>query len=138
MARPKAHKPTERDRETVKAMVKWGIPQTEIAGVLKISEPTLRKHYREEINSATPEMIRMVADSLFKQALDGNVTAGIFILKARGGWKERVDVTTGGEVMRDKHGQEVTLNQLIVQIAGNATERRMAGTDDQKALPEKV
>ena len=37
---------TESDAKNVEALVIAGVPQSRIARVLKISEPTLRKHYR--------------------------------------------------------------------------------------------
>ena len=42
-----SHVPTEKDRKTVEAMASYGVPQDEIALVLGVSPPTLRRHYAE-------------------------------------------------------------------------------------------
>jgi AraC-like DNA-binding protein len=40
--------PTDAQRSLVESASAFGITQAEIAAQLKISEPTLRKHFREE------------------------------------------------------------------------------------------
>ena len=43
------HVPTKVDRDTVSVMVAGGIGQADIARARGVSEPTLRKHYKEEL-----------------------------------------------------------------------------------------
>ena len=45
------HEPTQVDRDTITAMVAGGIAQVDIARCRGISLPTLRKHYRGELDS---------------------------------------------------------------------------------------
>lgn len=83
--------PTEAHRRTVRAMAAYGVPQAEIAAVLDVAMPTLRKHFRLELDTAAAEANAKVAESLFRRATgDGpqSVTAAIFWLKCRAGWQE--------------------------------------------------
>ena len=43
--------PSDEQRRTVEAMVSYGIPQLDIARVVGIDDDTLRKHFREEIDT---------------------------------------------------------------------------------------
>ena len=51
-----AFAPTDKHRGQVEAMVVCGIPETEIAAALGISAPTLRKHFRTEIDVSFTEI----------------------------------------------------------------------------------
>lgn len=87
-----AFQPTEEQRRTVKSMAGFGIPQADIAAVIGINPETLRKHFRHELDVAMAEANARVAGSLFRLATEGeNVTAAIFWLKCRAGWKEPRD-----------------------------------------------
>jgi AcrR family transcriptional regulator len=117
MARP-SHKPTAEQRRQVTAMRSYGTPEADIAKVLGISTPTLRKYYRAELDTAMAKSNAMVAESLFQQARKGNVTAMIFWLKCRARWREnaepeRFDEAEGDVVIRrsrpDGSVYEVTL-----------------------------
>lgn len=86
-----SHKPTDATRKQVESMAGYGIPEDDIALSLDISAPTLRKHYRRELDLGHVKANSAVAQSLYKKALaDGasSVTAAIFWLKTRAGWKE--------------------------------------------------
>lgn len=84
--------PTDKDRATVKSMSAFGIPDYEIAKVIGITPPTLRKHFWQELEVGHIEANAKVAQSLFKKATgDGNqaVQAAIFWLRSRAGWRDR-------------------------------------------------
>jgi hypothetical protein len=90
------HNPTDEQRKTVKAMIGYGIVQTDIATVIGIDPKTLRLHYASEIATGAIEANAQVAQSLFKAATKGgNMTAAIWWTKTRMGWKETVRI--GGE-----------------------------------------
>ena len=98
MARP-AFEPTDEQRKQVEAMAGFGIPQVDIAKVIGISKPTLEKYFREELDVGSVKATAKVAQSLFKKATsDGSqsVTAAIFWLKTRAGWKETQAVEHSG------------------------------------------
>lgn len=90
MGRP-THEPTERTRAQVKAMAAMGIPPIDIGKVVMLSAPTVRKYYMHELEVGQIEATAMVAQSLYKQATKGHVTACIFFLKCKGGWREDGD-----------------------------------------------
>jgi len=87
----RAHKPDQFHRRQVEAMAAFGVPELNIARVVGIDAKTLRKHYREELDTGQTKATAKVAESLFRKATsDGHqsVTAAIFWLKTRGGWRE--------------------------------------------------
>jgi hypothetical protein len=92
------HKPTEKARAEVEGLASIGIPQHTIASIRKISIMTLRKHYADELEHGTDKANSRVGGFLFQKATGqrgddhGAVTAAIFWLKARAGWKDRQDV----------------------------------------------
>ena len=72
-------------------MAGYGVPETDIAGVIGIDPKTLRKHYRSELDHGHVKANAKVAENLFRKATgDGreSVIAAIFWLKTRAGWKE--------------------------------------------------
>ena len=72
-------------------MAACGVPEVDIARVVDIDPKTLRKHYRDELDTGHIKATAKVAESLFRKATsDGaqSVTAAIFWLKTRGGWRE--------------------------------------------------
>lgn len=89
-----AFEPTAEQRAMVKSLAGLGTPHEGIRLLVKdgdrpISLPTLTKHFEEELESGRVEANAKVAKSLFNQATAGeNVTAMIFWLKTRAGWKE--------------------------------------------------
>jgi hypothetical protein len=90
MGRPK-YQPDAKARAQVEAMAAYGAPQEDIARVVGVDAKTLRKHFREELDTGHVKANARVAESLFRKACaDGPnaVTAAIFWLKTRAGWKE--------------------------------------------------
>ena len=98
-----SYEPTDRDREQVKTMSAMGIPDYDIAKVMQMSGPTLRKYFYEELDVGHIQANAQVAQSLFKQATDKdkpNVSAAIFWLKCRARWREN-DETVGKKEQAD-------------------------------------
>lgn len=102
-----SHEPTNEGRTLVSVCASCGYTQGQIAALLQISEPTLRKHYEKELTTGRDAMIAKVAGNLFATAMQRNDlkasnTASIFILKTRGGWRENEkadDTSQGGTVV---------------------------------------
>jgi hypothetical protein len=89
--------PTDEQRRMVRAMAGYGVPHGDIALVVRCSAPTLRKHFRQELDVAAIEANARVAQTLYQQATTpGNIAATIFWLKARAGWREVHRVETSG------------------------------------------
>lgn len=102
MVRP-AYAPTDKDRASVKALAAYGVQQAEIASVMGCTEKTLRKHFREELDTSAISANAKVAESLFKKATgDGpsSVAAAIFWLKSRAGWQESKEDGAGKKAQR--------------------------------------
>lgn len=83
-------------------MASYGIPQADIADVLGIDPKTLRKHYERELAIAATKANALVAQSLFakatsKEITGPSVTAAIFWLKARAGWRTSDPKEAGDE-----------------------------------------
>ena len=82
------HLKTEDTRIKVYTLSTVGTRHEDIASVLGISHDTLVKYYKEELDKGRIEANASVAETLFKQAKEGNTTAMIFWLKSRAKWKE--------------------------------------------------
>lgn len=88
-------------------MAACGITQEQIATVMKCDAKTLRARARDQLDHGAIKANAMVANSLYQQAISGNVTAQIFWCKTRLKWAERHEFT-GPE------GQDITLNVKFV------------------------
>jgi len=90
MGRP-SHRPDEITRRQVEALAGYGVPETDIAGLVGIDPKTMSKHYRHELDFGHTKANAKVAENLFRKATgDGReaVTAAIFWMKTRARWKE--------------------------------------------------
>jgi hypothetical protein len=86
-----AYEPSDKERVQVKTLAGMGVPDYDIAKVMQMSGPTLRKHFAHELEIGHIEANAKVAQSLFKEATKTekpSVIAQIFWLKTRAGWKE--------------------------------------------------
>ena len=83
-----AHLPNADTRNRVYMLSTVGTRHEDIASVLSITHDTLVKYYKEELDKGRIEANASVAETLFKQAKEGNTTAMIFWLKSRARWKE--------------------------------------------------
>lgn len=78
-------------RDRVEALAAYGTPHKEIARVLRIDLEVLHTDYEEELATGRTKANSRVAEALYRTAIAGGregVTAAIFWLKARAGWKE--------------------------------------------------
>jgi hypothetical protein len=83
------HEPTAATKSQVSTMVMAGIKQDVIADVLDIDPKTLRKYYRKELDTSKAKVVATVANKLYDQCINGNVSAMMFFLKTQGGWREK-------------------------------------------------
>lgn len=99
-------KPTDEDRKMVAQMAAVGIMQESIARVIGIDPKTLRKHFREELDTSAAKANAKVGGTLYNKAINGDTSAAIWWSKARMGWKERTQLQhadADGEVIQT-HG----------------------------------
>jgi len=87
----RAHRPDDRGRRQVEALAAYGVPERDISRVVGVDAKTLRKHYRDELDLGATKATAKVAEFLFRKATTEGpqcVTAAIFWMKTRGGWRE--------------------------------------------------
>ena len=115
MTQGKEHIPSDESRKLVKGLSAVGIRYVDIAQKLEITDDTLRKHYKKELEDGRIDANTTIGSTLFQQAKAGNTTALIFWLKTRAGWKEtNVTEHAIGE------GQEIKgINMVFVEANGN-------------------
>ena len=89
MGKP-THEPTEDDRFAVMRMCANGVPHERIAKMLGITRPTLRKHYKRELEFGKDMIEDKISSKLLKRGLDDDcVTSLIFYAKCRLKWNDR-------------------------------------------------
>lgn len=86
------HVPTEQTKALVALCMFANMTHEQAAGVLGISEPTLRKHYEAELADGKAKMLARVVNNLYSNAtqtrdMKAANTAAIFILKQHG-WRD--------------------------------------------------
>lgn len=86
--RPKAITAEEHSRRVVELAVAAGIPVVDIAALLGVSEPTLRKEFSNEIAVGHTKANAKIARRLFAKAMSGDTACLIFWAKTRMGWRE--------------------------------------------------
>jgi hypothetical protein len=82
--------PTDDERKQVGQMVAVGIPQEQIAMVIRdgIDADTLAKHFKKEIRESKILANAKVGGTLFNKIMNGDTSAAIFWAKTQMGWKE--------------------------------------------------
>lgn len=114
---PKPFNPSEEQRSLVLKLTGFGVKQEDICKVIThedgspISDRTLRKHFRDELDTGLIDANAKVANALFKSAMQGSVGAQIFWLKSRARWKETYVMETA-----DKDGNPMPLAGGTVQF----------------------
>ena len=112
MAGRPAHEPTDQQRKQVEAMAGYGIPQKAIARVMGLADKTLSKYYADELANGSTKATSKVAESLYRNAVDGNVSAQIFWMKARAGWSEKTQHEITG-----KDGGPIEISDAKAKLA---------------------
>jgi hypothetical protein len=89
MARGSRHKPDATTRAQVAALKSYGHTNKEIGRFLSICDDTLNFHYSNELATAVIHANAEVARRLFNRATKkDDLTAQIFWLKTRAGWRD--------------------------------------------------
>lgn len=87
-----AHKPEDEQRRQVEMMAAFGNTEPQIAQLMRISLPTLRLHYREELDLGHLKATNAVAMNIFRMATKKDdpraIQAAMFWMKCRAGWSE--------------------------------------------------
>lgn len=91
------HVPTPESRRQVEMLIGYGLVHDAIAAVIGVSDETLRKHYRAELNHGKAKVVAQVANSLVKKALSERpdaINAAKFYLERQGNWTETKNINT--------------------------------------------
>lgn len=86
------------DLSEIEMMASVGMTTKQIADALRLPPTTFGKLVKndptvqESIDRGTSRGVKMVTDSLFQNALKGNVAAQIFFLKNKGGWADKQEL----------------------------------------------
>ncbi len=126
-------------------MAGYGVPEGDIARVLDVPADYLREHFRKELDSGQIKANTKVAEDLYRKATgEGReaVTAAIFWLKTRAGWKEtavhEVSGRDGGPIETVDHSSADLAGAVLSIICRDAEElpRRIAriGTSDVQPI----
>ncbi len=79
---------TEQERAIVQRAAMMNMQQVSISKLLKTDHETLRKNFAEELAHASDRANMAVLGALYKNAMEGNVSAQIFWCKTRLGMRE--------------------------------------------------
>jgi hypothetical protein len=129
-ARPGAgqppYEPTASDRATVKNLVVCGYTHEKIAkciGPEGISDKTLRKHFRRELEISKAEIDAFATSQLFSLMRDKNLGALCFYLKSRAGWQETMAQRFVDQNGRDRPFLLTDADRLVADADDEETER---------------
>jgi len=82
--------PTQEERDLVEAMSGHGVPQEQIAALIRggIDDNTLVKHFKAELLAGKAKANAQIGSTLFDKAMSGDTAALIFWAKTQMRWKE--------------------------------------------------
>lgn len=121
---------TDADRFLVRTAVAGGVTQADICAMLGpsgITEKTLYKHFRHELDTGLARANTLVAGAVYKAALRGNAGAQALWVKCRAGWKEpKQQIEHSGSILNLtpeqmaalNDEQLATLNGILAVLAG--------------------
>lgn len=116
----------EIDLAKVEALASRLLTKEQIAISLGISEATFYNRQGENleileaIKRGREKGVATIANKLVENAIDGNTTAQIFILKTHGGqeWKDKQDINLSGELeVKNKSLKDMTDEELKAELA---------------------
>lgn len=90
------YRPDDKTSKQVSLMAGIGLTHDQIAKIMQVSDETLRKHYKKELETSKSLLNMQVANNLFRIATSnekGAVSAAIFWMKTRAGWREVIDIS---------------------------------------------
>ena len=138
-ARPGAGRPafvpTDAERKQVEALSGYGIPQEQIAMLVRdgIHLETLKTHFAQQLGTGKAKANAQVGKTLFNRAIGGDTTAMIWWSKTQMKWTEvqRHELTgaDGGPIQTQ--AQVVEIPAPIADVAQWAASAKTKGDDDQ-------
>lgn len=138
------HEPTDLTRAQVDELCNLGMTQLQIARILHISEPTLRKHYREELDAGDARATSEVARNMLNIARDPEhksaAMVGMFWLKTKGGWRETTKLehtgANGGPIQLEARAATIDPRILTPEQRDSLREIMQAAIEDGAEVDE--
>ena len=127
-ARPMARNPfvvTHAVREKVRHLAGLGVPQDDIARIVRCSPKTLRKRCRDDLDCGVAEANAIVSGCLFAAAKGGSIAAQIFWLKSRARWRER-----DASDERAADGDAEANSPVVLVLPNNGRDPELAGIQE--------
>ena len=83
-----AHVPNDKTRKLVENTSGLGLPHEQIGILVGIDDKTLRKYYRNELDSGKAKANGQIAKTLYSKAVGGDTTSLIWWTKTQMKWAE--------------------------------------------------
>lgn len=138
------HVPSEENRKMVETAAGIGLRHEMIATLLGITDKTLRRRYRKELDIGKAKAGFSVAKTIYDQALKGDRTMCIWWSKTQLGWRETVQIATppGESLNHGAPGEAELIGAYFNRLDRIAAERgadprARAGVGEARPGPEK-
>ena len=126
-----AWKPSVKDPETVRMMTAVGIDQDQICRFFRITQKTLRKHCRAELDEGAVEANMAVGRSMYQMALKApyatRFMASRYWLATRAGWRDGDRVNVIQIPMASFEMSTEQLDELLKREEAHRREQEAAG-----------
>ena len=110
---PNAHVPTQQTRLKVEALVSAGFTHEQICKNIGVTEKTLTKHYKYELENTMADRTVVLTESVYKDALKGDKQSRELWLRCRAIW-------ANAKSKEDREREEKTVS-LLEQLVKNTT-----------------
>lgn len=107
------------DLERIEKLAAEGVPKRDVARLLGVSPDTWyrvinngRSDIADAYERGKAKNCHVLSNTLMKAALKGNITATIFMLKARHGWRENINLS----LVPDENGAPSQINLEITKM----------------------
>lgn len=113
------HEPNDVQRNTVMMHTLLGTPKQQIAKLIGIALPTLKKQYKEELELGQSKANATVAGKLYNKAVNSNdTTAQIFWLKTQAGWNEQQNIKWEADP-----NANTPVNRVQIEVIGDGKKK---------------
>lgn len=118
------HEPSQEIAEHVAKLAGYGVSDADIASLIGVSIPTLKKYYIDKLQIGKARANVEVGKALYQKAVDGDTQAGIWWSKTQMGWRDSSKLEITGE-----NGGPVSIGLDVGQLSNAALLEIMALRD---------
>lgn len=139
-AKNKVHNRDKAVKEAIQVMTAAGVKKNIIARLLRMSPTRLSQKFSDEMEYGSEILTTRMVNALIQKGLDGNVSAIIFYLKSKAGWREidRNDIpgAEGAAISDIERNQRLmSLFMSNPQFKEIIVQRRLAGPPIETSQP---